>query len=104
MVSRPSSPFAFALERDGAFLIGEAAGFISPSSLEGISYALDSARALAEAFVQNPASPALGYRRNTLKLRLKLTVKLIKCPFMYAPFLRRLVMKSGLNSIRVDGE
>ncbi len=35
---------------DGAFLLGEAAGFISPSSLEGISYALDSGEMLADAF------------------------------------------------------
>jgi flavin-dependent dehydrogenase len=29
----------FCLRKDNAFLIGEAAGFISASSLEGISYA-----------------------------------------------------------------
>lgn len=102
MVSRPSSPFEFALENGGAFLIGEAAGFISPSSLEGISYALDSARALAEAFTEDFKSPARLYRLKTRKLRLKLTAKFLKAPFMYRPLLRRLILRSGLDSIKVD--
>lgn len=48
MVLRPSHPGDVSLGRDGAFLIGEAAGFISTSSFEGISFAMDSARLLAE--------------------------------------------------------
>jgi len=43
-------------------LVGEAAGFISPSSFEGISYALESALAAARAIRDQPASPVDAYR------------------------------------------
>ena len=49
-----------------AYLIGEAAGLISPSSLEGISGAMNSARALAES-LQTP-DPLRAYRRGTRRL------------------------------------
>ena len=99
LVLRPRSPFDFCTGRGGAFLIGEAAGFISPSSLEGISYAMESADMLSSALMT--PDPAAAYRRKTLKLRIKLGLKVLKCPFMYHPFLRRLVMKSGIQSIKV---
>lgn len=99
MVLRPRSFFDFCIGNNNAFLIGEAAGFISPSSLEGISYAMESADMLSAAL--SSSNPAANYRRKTLKLRLKLGIKVLKCPFMYNPFLRRLVMKSGIQSIKV---
>ena len=37
-----------------------------------------------------------------LHLRWKLLAKNLKCPFMYHPFLRSLVLKSGLTSIQVE--
>lgn len=89
---------------EGAFLLGEAAGFISPSSLEGMSYALDSAEILATIF--NAETQMLrsenifeNYRSGTLKIRLKLLSKILKNPFMYNPVLRTLVMKSGISAI-----
>ncbi|MCQ8811795.1 hypothetical protein NQU36_27995, partial [Escherichia coli] len=39
----PSRWQDFVCGKDNSFLIGEASGFISSSSLEGISYSLDSA-------------------------------------------------------------
>ena len=99
MVLRPRSFHDFCTGNSNAFLIGEAAGFISPSSLEGISYAMESADMLSSALLSS--NPEASYRRKTLKLRLKLTIKVLKCPFMYQPFLRRLVMKSGIQSIKV---
>ncbi len=98
-VLRPLGFFDFATGADGAFLIGEAAGFISPSSLEGISYALDSARILAHALAA--PNPNASYDRAMLPMRLKLSTKNLKSLFMYVPALRRLVMKSGLNSIKL---
>ena len=89
---RPRSFFDFCTGKDGAFLIGEAAGFISPSSLEGISYAMESADMLS------------AYRRMTLKIRLKLALKVLKCPFMYHPLLRKLIMLCGLQSIELRQE
>jgi flavin-dependent dehydrogenase len=99
LVSRPSALNQLVLGRDAVFLLGEAAGFISPSSLEGISYAMDSACILSEALNQNLDNPWPYYRRKALRIKLKILSKLIKSPFIYQPFLRRLVMKSALLSI-----
>jgi len=92
LVLRPERVADIVTGKHGAYLIGEAAGWISPSSLEGISYALISARELARHFPDMPS-----YRR----LKLKLFGKLLKVPFLYQPTLRRLIMQSGLQSIKV---
>ena len=101
MVLRPSAMQDICCGKDDAFLIGEAAGFISPSSLEGISWAINSASALAKALDGRRKNLHRAYWINALSLRLKLLVKLLKCPPMYHPFLRKLVLKSGLQSIDV---
>lgn len=98
LVLRPSSPRAFETGADGIFLLGEAAGFISPSSLEGFSYAIQSGTLLAESLAAGGDAHRV-YRRKTRVLRLKLIGKMLKCPFMYQPTLRKLVMKSGLCTI-----
>ena len=98
----------------GAFLIGEAAGFISPSSLEGLSWAFDSAQLLARAF-NEPAGSRTGgadagaaldaaallarYRRFAAPLRRKITRKALKAFVLYQPTLRRLIMRSGVSAI-----
>lgn len=99
-VLRPERLRDFKLGAAGAFLIGEAAGFISPSSLEGMSYALDSAEMLAGAFDANldPEKIFANYTARSRKLRLKLLSKILKNPFMYNPKLRKIVMKSGIAS------
>jgi len=101
LVSLPRGLRDFCVGYRGAFLLGEAAGFISPSSLEGISYALNSAYELAVIFNSRHKNPNRAYRVKTLPIRLKLLVKCFKVPFMYWPFLRKYVMKSGLKTIRV---
>lgn len=104
-VLRPERASDFKLGNpEGAFLLGEAAGFISPSSLEGMSYALDSAEKLAGIFNATsgkirPAPLFEQYRAGTRKIRLKLLTKILKNPFMYNPQLRTLVMKSGITAI-----
>ncbi len=100
LVSRPASPGQFALCREGAFLIGEAAGFISPSSLEGISYGIRSGIALAGAFESR--DPQKAYRKATWPIRRDLTLKLLKVPFLYWPGLRRLAMGSNLLAVDVS--
>ena len=99
-VSRPHINKGMFHGGDGAYLIGEAAGFISPSSFEGISYALASGEALASAFNEKQDAPATlrAYRRKTRPLRLKVMSKCLKRPFIYLPFLRRLILKTGLGS------
>ncbi len=99
LVLRPTGWQSFQLGRDNVFLIGEAAGFISPSSLEGISAAMNSAVHLNSALNRRSGNRLRCYQRNTLKLRIKLLAKNLKCPFMYQPSLRRGVLKSGLQSI-----
>jgi len=55
--------------KDRIAFIGEAAGWISPSSAEGISYAFKSAGALAEALLAAPSDFEKCYRRKTRHLR-----------------------------------
>ena len=86
---------------DGAFLIGEAAGFISPSSLEGISYALDSAYILSQCLNNTAKDANRAYRFKTRPIRIKLFLKYLKHPFMYNSFLRKLIMKSGAASLKM---
>lgn len=102
MVLRPKSPFDICTGKNGAFLIGEAAGLISPSSLEGISFAVNSARMLAEVLNSGVSDPNSAYSRKIIPMRIKILAKVMKCPFMYDPFLRNLVMKSGISSIKVN--
>jgi len=108
MVSIPRSPRDFCVGASGALLVGEAAGFISPSSLEGISYALDSGVAAAIALNATLDGAGAGanvnviYARKTAPIRRKLMMKHIKSQFMYRPLLRKLVMKSGLDAIEVE--
>lgn len=101
LVMRPSNPASFCTGKNNIFLIGESAGFVSPSSLEGISSAIISAKKLSGVFNKNPANKNRIYFIKMIPLMIKLSAKLLKCPFMYNSFLRKLVMKSGLNSIKI---
>lgn len=103
VVLRPKSPFDVCSGKNNGFLIGEAAGLISPSSLEGISFAVNSARILAAVLNEEKKQPERTYKRKILNLKLKIVSKILKCPFMYFPPLRHLVMKSGLCSIKITG-
>jgi flavin-dependent dehydrogenase len=101
LVLRPFGPRNYCYGSKNVFLIGEAAGFVSPSSLEGISYAVDSGYLLSQCFNEARQSPYWGYRRGTRKIRLRLLAKYAKRPFMYHPLMRKMIMKSGLSSISV---
>lgn len=88
--------------KSNVYLLGEAAGFISASSFEGISSAMLSGRMLAEAFSsgKTPSEILTRYRRKTLKLRLKLWLKTVKRWVLCSPPLRYMIMKSGIKSIK----
>ena len=101
VVLRPKSPFDVCTGKNNAFLIGEAAGLISPSSLEGISFAINSARILAEVLNKKKLTADKVYGLKIVPMRIKIFAKVLKCPFMYVPALRKLVMKSGLSSIKI---
>ncbi len=87
-------------------LVGEAAGFISASSFEGISSAVYSARLLAEAFDEGLAGAPEGdrvlsvYRRKTRALRRKLCGKIQKRRILCSPTLRACIMYSGVQSMK----
>ncbi|MDR2652691.1 MAG: FAD-binding protein [Prevotellaceae bacterium] len=86
--------------KNGAYLIGEAAGMISPSSLEGISYSMESAKILAEIINKDCENIGRKYFVRTLGIRIKLIFKIFKMPFMYNQFLRKLILKSGIKTIK----
>lgn len=81
-----------------AFLIGEAGNFVSPSSAEGISFALDSAIALFKSFNQG-GNIEKNFQKNTRKLKLKIRIKDLKRKVMYNKNLRKIIMKSNFEAI-----
>lgn len=81
------------------FLIGEAAGFISPSSSEGLSYAYKSAMALSDAIRESPGNALRAYRKKTMGLRLNIVLKNLKSLGMYGFLLRNLAFRSGIGSL-----
>lgn len=99
VVLYPSKMSDFCCGKDSAFLIGEAAGFISASSLEGISYALGSAEILSGIFNEKCSYPNLEYNYRTGKLRIKLFSKIIKAKFLTNQFFRWVIIKSRIFSI-----
>ncbi|MEN1760351.1 FAD-binding protein [Anoxynatronum sibiricum] len=86
--------------RDGIALVGEAAGAISPSSAEGISYALKSSLFLAQSLNEGIDGFLGRYEKRLTKIRLNVIAKNAKAPFMYHSGLRKWVMQSGIQSIR----
>lgn len=106
LVNRPKIGKGIFMGKDGAFLVGEAAGLISPSSFEGISFALSSGEKLAEIMNTYDSSDKMlsKYKARTAKLKLKAYLRVLKRPFMYNRFLRHVVMKSGVQSINVESD
>ena len=101
LVSSPRCMRDFCTGNDSVFLIGEAAGFISASSFEGLSSAMLSGKILADAFVGSKSFENIQttYKRKTFNLRLKLCGKAIKRAILCNPFTRLVIMKSGIQSI-----
>ena len=103
-IERPSKVKQVLVGRDGIVLIGEAAGWISPSSAEGISYAFRSAILLAESLSEGLEGFEERYRRKARSLRINIRLKNAKSPFIFHPLLRKIVMRSGIKSVDVDSE
>ncbi|MEW6308236.1 MAG: FAD-binding protein [Bacillota bacterium] len=100
-VLRPQAVSLPVAAAPGLALIGEAAGFISPSSAEGFSYAFRSALAAAGSLRPGLDGFTQRYQRSVGPLRRNLLLKRLKAPFMYNPMLRRLVLATGLASLDV---
>ncbi len=101
LVLRPQSASEVIIGREKIYLAGEAAGLISPSSLEGISWAIDSACCLADVLLHQQENIYHAYHRQIKPLIWKLRGKIWKSPFMYRPWLRKMIMKSKLKTIDV---
>jgi len=99
-IYRPKKVSQFHAGRDAIALVGEAAGAISPSSAEGISYALKSSLHLAQSLEEGIDGFLDRYRQKVRAIKLNLFIKNLKAPAMYNPLLRKLAMKSGLQSIK----
>jgi flavin-dependent dehydrogenase len=101
LIIRPRSPAQIYLGEGSIALLGEAAGWISSTSAEGLSYALRSALALAQSLRESPQHYLQDYSRRSWNLKLNITAKNFKAPFMYRPFLRRIVMRSGITAMKI---
>lgn len=101
LVTSPRRFSDFNCGKESVYLLGEAAGFISSSSFEGISSAIISGKLLAKAFAdgKNDRHILRNYKRSTLPLRLKLLTKIFKRKVLCSPILRFLILKSGIQSI-----
>jgi len=86
--------------KNHVFLIGEAAGYISPSSSEGLSYAYKSAIALCKAIKKNPYKIESNYKKYTKSLRRNIFIKNLKAIVMYNKILRNLIFKTGISSLK----
>lgn len=99
---RPKKSNQICTGNDQVALIGEAAGFISPSSAEGLSYAFRSSLALAKALREDFSNHHSLYNSYTKSLRLNIKMKNMKIPAMYNKQLRNIIMKTGLLSVNVE--
>ena len=100
-ILRPVSARQICTGGMGIALAGEAAGFISPSSCEGLSYAFRSAAALAESLQGGLEGFERRYAAAAAGIRLNIVAKNLKSPFMYSPALRSAVMRSGFGSLKM---
>jgi flavin-dependent dehydrogenase len=101
LVLRPLKQNQLYTGRKGTALLGEAAGWISPSSAEGFSYAFRSALMLADALRSSPDGFEKRYHQKTAKLRRNIFLKNLKSFVIFNPLLRKWIMNSGIQSIRV---
>jgi len=101
-INRPMNGKQIITGDDRIALVGESAGFISPSSAEGISYAVKSALILADSLDDGLYGIGARYAKNTRSLRRNILMKNMKKPFMYQPAIRNLAMMSGLFSSRIE--
>ncbi len=99
-IYRPKKLAQFYAGNENIALVGEAAGAISPSSAEGISYALKTSLYLTQSLEVGLDGFLDRYKNKVRDIRLNLIMKNLKSPAMYNPVLRKLAMKSGLLSIK----
>ena len=104
LIRRPRGAGELSTGGRGFALVGEAGGWISPSSAEGLSYAFRGALALAEALAPGLEGFARRYARRMRRLAWNLRLKCLKARLIFQPALRRAAMLTGLQCMEVlDG-
>ena len=101
ILQRPSTPFQIQSSVGRAVFLGEAGGFISPSSSEGISWAIKTGAAFADCINScGDIDDAISaYRHKTAAMKLSLSSKNFKSFAMYNPTMRNLIFKTGVTSL-----
>jgi flavin-dependent dehydrogenase len=99
LLLRPETVRQVSTGTHGIVLIGEAAGWISPSSAEGLSYAFRSARLLAEVLHAGLENVQPRYHAATRPMRRNIRLKGLKSRVVFHPGLRRIVLRLGLQSM-----
>ena len=99
LIARPTLPWHLLTGYGRVLLAGEAAGFISPSSAEGISYALRSGADLARAFSFGMQAVSERYVAASWSLAARVALKGLKSGAIHSPALRQAAMRSGIAAI-----
>jgi flavin-dependent dehydrogenase len=100
-ILRPVKQNQLFAAREGIALLGEAGGWISPSSAEGLSYAFKSALILADSLQNSPEGFEARYQERSSQLRRSIFLKSLKARVIFNPILRKLIMQIGIQSIDV---
>ena len=98
---RPLSSKDVCFGKGSVALIGEASGLVSPTSAEGISYAMLSGDALGRAILEDKENFLELYERNAKYLKKNIDSKMRKYPIMYNQTIRKMVFKLGVGAIEV---
>ncbi len=101
-ILRPTSIYPVYTGNNRVALIGEAGGFISPSSAEGLSYAMRSGLELSKAIKEDFNRYDILYKTNTKSLLWNIRIKNMKLPAMYNKHLRKFIMKTRVLSFKVE--
>ena len=106
LLSSPRRMRDIVLGKKGVYLVGEAAGLISASSFEGISSAMLSGKLLATAYASEKSHKDVikKYKRDALPLCIKTYSKMQKRRILCSPWLRYIIMKSGIASVKKYSE
>ncbi|MDP6381037.1 MAG: hypothetical protein QF662_06800 [Phycisphaerae bacterium] len=91
MISRPARRREIFPGTGAVMLTGEAAGLISPSSGEGLSFAIESGVAAGRAAASE--SPTTAYAREFRRLKRRVAGKFIKARVIFSPPLRRIALR-----------
>jgi len=101
IILRPRNSDSICIGGRGVALIGEAAGWISPSSAEGLSYGFRSALMFAEALRPGIDGFERRYEQRARELKRNILLKNLKSHAIFNPSLRKLVMRSGIQTLEV---